>query len=75
VPKLVDEISFTLCLYPLTISPRPSFYIDETRSMEFDALIIGAGLSGIAAAYHFSKLGMRFKVLEANSGEGGTWFW
>jgi cation diffusion facilitator CzcD-associated flavoprotein CzcO len=43
--------------------------------MEFDALIIGAGLSGIAAAYHFSKLGMRFKVLESNSGEGGTWFW
>jgi ribulose 1,5-bisphosphate synthetase/thiazole synthase len=75
VPKLVDEISFISCFYPLTISPQPSFHIDETNSMEFDALIIGAGLSGIAAAYHLSKLGIRFKVLEANSGEGGTWFW
>jgi monoamine oxidase len=71
----VHEISFIPCLCLLTISPRPPLYIDDIKSMDFDALIIGAGLSGIAAAYHFSKLGMRFKVLESNSGEGGTWFW
>jgi hypothetical protein len=75
VPKLVHEISFISCLYPFTISPRPSLHIDNIESMDFDALIIGAGLSGIAAAYHLSKLGMCLKVLEANSGEGGTWFW
>jgi len=42
---------------------------------EFDVLIIGAGISGIDAAYHLKKLcpGKSFALLEAREKFGGTW--
>jgi cation diffusion facilitator CzcD-associated flavoprotein CzcO len=41
----------------------------------FDVLIVGAGLSGIAAAYHLrtSSPGKRFAILEGRAVVGGTW--
>jgi cation diffusion facilitator CzcD-associated flavoprotein CzcO len=41
----------------------------------FDVLIVGAGISGIGAAYHLSKqcAGMSFVVLESQASFGGTW--
>ena len=43
--------------------------------LDYDVLIMGAGLSGIYSMYRVQKLGMRAKVLEAGSSVGGTWFW
>ncbi|MFK7751615.1 MAG: flavin-containing monooxygenase [Sedimentitalea sp.] len=42
---------------------------------EFDVLIIGAGISGIDAAYHLQTLrpGTRFAMLESKDAMGGTW--
>ena len=42
----------------------------------FDVLIVGAGISGVGAAYHLTKQcsGMRFVVLEAYESFGGTWW-
>lgn len=42
---------------------------------EYDVLIIGAGLSGIYSLIKMRQLGLRTRVLEAGSAEGGTWFW
>jgi cation diffusion facilitator CzcD-associated flavoprotein CzcO len=41
----------------------------------FDVVIIGAGISGIGAAYHLSKQcpGKSYMVLEAKESFGGTW--
>ena len=41
----------------------------------FDVLIVGAGISGIGAAYHLTtqRPGTRFAVLEVQDGFGGTW--
>jgi cation diffusion facilitator CzcD-associated flavoprotein CzcO len=41
----------------------------------FDVLIVGAGISGIGAAYHLTRQcpGTRFVVLETQAGFGGTW--
>ncbi|MFT5138208.1 MAG: monooxygenase, partial [Arenicella sp.] len=41
----------------------------------YDAIIIGAGISGISAAYHFQKLcpGKTYKILERRQQIGGTW--
>ena len=41
----------------------------------FDVLIVGAGISGIGAAYHLTQQcpGTSFVVLEAQEGFGGTW--
>jgi monooxygenase len=44
-------------------------------TQQFDAIIIGAGISGISAAYHFQKNcpGKTYKILERRESLGGTW--
>lgn len=44
-------------------------------NLEYDVLVIGAGLSGIFSLYRMRELGLKARVLEAGSGEGGTWWW
>ncbi len=43
--------------------------------MEYDAIIIGAGMSGLYQLHLLRGLGMKVHVLEAGSGVGGTWYW
>jgi cation diffusion facilitator CzcD-associated flavoprotein CzcO len=40
-----------------------------------DALVVGAGFSGIYMLYRLRELGLRSRVLEAGAGAGGTWYW
>jgi cation diffusion facilitator CzcD-associated flavoprotein CzcO len=42
---------------------------------DYDAIIIGAGMSGLYQLYRLRELGMRVRVLEAGTGVGGTWYW
>ena len=42
---------------------------------DFDAIIIGAGMSGMYQLYRLRELGLRVKVFEAGTGVGGTWYW
>ncbi|MFP6682499.1 MAG: NAD(P)-binding protein, partial [Gammaproteobacteria bacterium] len=42
---------------------------------EFDAIIIGAGISGIYQLYRLRELGMSVRVFEAGTDVGGTWYW
>ncbi len=44
-------------------------------TMDFDAIIVGAGMSGMYQLYRLRELGMRVRVFEAGSGVGGTWYW
>ncbi|KAJ5371299.1 uncharacterized protein N7496_007391 [Penicillium cataractarum] len=53
---------------------EPSFS-QMNQDLDYDVLIIGAGLSGIYSTYRMRQLNLRAKVLEAGSGVGGTWFW
>lgn len=48
---------------------------DQSNSLDYDVLVIGAGLSGIFTLYRMQELGLRVRALEAGPGEGGTWFW
>ena len=43
--------------------------------LDYEALVIGAGISGLYQLYRLRELGMRVRVLEAGSGVGGTWYW
>jgi cation diffusion facilitator CzcD-associated flavoprotein CzcO len=42
---------------------------------DFDAVIIGAGVSGLYQLYKARELGLRVRVFEAGAGVGGTWYW
>jgi len=42
---------------------------------EYDAIVIGAGISGLYQLYRLRELGLRVLVLEAGTGVGGTWYW
>ena len=43
--------------------------------LDYDAIIIGAGMSGMYQLYRMRELGMRVRVFEAGTGVGGTWYW
>src|ERR1700716_2703743 len=43
--------------------------------LDFDAIIIGAGMSGMYQLHRLRELGMRVRVFEAGTGVGGTWYW
>ena len=47
----------------------------EQATEHFDVLVVGAGISGVGAAYHLTKQcpGTTFVVLEAKDSFGGTW--
>lgn len=47
-------------------------FLDANKDLDYDVLIIGAGLSGLYSLHRMRKLGLRVKVLEAGAGEGGT---
>jgi cation diffusion facilitator CzcD-associated flavoprotein CzcO len=42
---------------------------------DWDAIIIGAGMSGMYQLYRLRGLGLRVRVFEAGTGVGGTWYW
>jgi len=42
---------------------------------DYDAIIIGAGMSGLYQLYRLRELGLRVRVFEAGTGVGGTWYW
>ncbi|HEY2539592.1 MAG TPA: NAD(P)/FAD-dependent oxidoreductase, partial [Stellaceae bacterium] len=44
-------------------------------ALDFDAIIIGAGVSGLYQLYKLRELGLKVRVFEAGSGVGGTWYW
>ena len=44
-------------------------------SADFDAVIIGAGVSGLYQLYRLRELGLRVRVFETGTGVGGTWYW
>jgi cation diffusion facilitator CzcD-associated flavoprotein CzcO len=42
---------------------------------DVEAIIIGAGLSGLYQLYRLRELGMSVQLIEAGTGVGGTWYW
>ena len=44
-------------------------------ALDYDAIIIGAGLSGMYQLYRLRELGLRVRVFEAGTDVGGTWYW
>ncbi|SDE41381.1 flavin-containing monooxygenase [Belnapia rosea] len=43
--------------------------------LDHDAIVIGAGMSGMYQLIRLRQLGLRVRVFEAGTGVGGTWYW
>jgi len=43
--------------------------------LEFDAVVIGAGVAGLYQLYRLRELGLRVRAFETGSAVGGTWYW
>ena len=41
----------------------------------FDAIVIGAGVTGLYQLYRLRQLGLAVRIFEDGSGVGGTWYW
>ena len=71
-PNEIDYGYEDLAFDPLARSPQ---WTGErpTAADGFEATIIGAGVSGIMAAIHFERVGIKYRILERMSDIGGTW--
>src|SRR5690606_34046835 len=48
---------------------------ERSEALDFDAIVIGAGISGLYQLHLLRQLGMRLRVFETGTGVGGTWYW
>ena len=53
-----------------TMAPRT-----QGQAAEFDAIVVGAGFSGLYMLHSLRKQGLSVRVYEQGGGVGGTWYW
>lgn len=69
LPLLRHELSFPID------SGAPTWNLgDVAPDVDFRVAVIGAGITGIAAAHRLSQAGVPFAVFEKNPKVGGTWY-
>ena len=56
-----------------SLQPTPATNAGSVE--QFDAIIIGAGISGLYQLIRLRRLGLAVRVYETGSGVGGTWYW
>src|SRR5712692_2607628 len=55
--------------------PAVSDGTSTEAATDLDAVVIGAGVSGLYQLYKLRELGLKVRVFEAGTGVGGTWYW
>ena len=59
----------------MAVSRQTNTSSDAAPALDYDAIIIGAGMSGLYQLYRLRELGMKARVFEAGTNVGGTWYW
>ena len=59
----------------MTASPPGQTPPAMAPALDYEAIIVGAGMSGLYQLYRLRELGMTVRVLEAGTDVGGTWYW
>jgi cation diffusion facilitator CzcD-associated flavoprotein CzcO len=57
------------------MSNAPETPANSGNTAHYDAIIIGAGISGMYQLHLLRNLGMSVRVFEAGTNIGGTWYW
>lgn len=58
-----------------TAAPGNTAPARENRAAEVDAVVIGAGMSGLYMLHRLHEQGMSVQGFERGGGVGGTWYW
>ena len=54
----------------------PAAGIGTSEEVErFDAIVIGAGITGLYSLYRLREHGLSVRIFEEGGGVGGTWYW
>jgi cation diffusion facilitator CzcD-associated flavoprotein CzcO len=59
----------------MTAAQTANGHTPAATAMDYDVIIIGAGMSGLYQLYRLRELGCRVRVFETGTGVGGTWYW
>jgi cation diffusion facilitator CzcD-associated flavoprotein CzcO len=59
----------------MTAAPTANGHTPAATAMDYDVIVIGAGMSGLYQLYRLRELGFKVRVFEAGTGVGGTWYW
>src|SRR5258708_32301418 len=59
--------------HALPVHPRESH--GQGQLPVYDAVVIGAGISGLYMLHRLRELGMTARVFETGTNVGGTWYW
>lgn len=68
IPVLYDQMGFEQGAMRRDLPNR------KTPASDFDVLVIGGGMSGIAAGIKLSEAGYSYTIVEKNEELGGTWW-
>jgi cation diffusion facilitator CzcD-associated flavoprotein CzcO len=49
--------------------------MSESKSEPLDAVVVGAGFSGLYMLHRLKQQGLQVRVFEQGDGVGGTWYW
>ena len=59
----------------MNLSVAPDDSVESKSHLDYDAIIIGAGVAGLYQLYRLRKFGLKVRTFEAGNGVGGTWYW
>ena len=59
----------------MTQTATNSNVLTADEHLDYDVIVIGAGIAGIYQLYKLRNIGMRVRLFEAGTGVGGTWYW
>jgi cation diffusion facilitator CzcD-associated flavoprotein CzcO len=59
----------------MVVSQAAALKAMANTTADFDAVIIGAGVSGLYQLFKLRELGLKVRVFETGTGVGGTWYW
>jgi cation diffusion facilitator CzcD-associated flavoprotein CzcO len=55
--------------------PAVPYGTSTETGLDFDAVVIGAGVSGLYQLHKLRELGLKVRVFETGTAVGGTWYW
>jgi cation diffusion facilitator CzcD-associated flavoprotein CzcO len=55
--------------------PAVPYGTSTKTGLDFDAVVIGAGVSGLYQLHKLRQLGLKVRVFETGTAVGGTWYW